>query len=105
MNLLIVMLASVAAALVSAWAAQKAKYWLNSNGVQGGHASFLASAMSMSIPLLILLFGNHLIPADLTIWPAIIAAGCAIRAAIRQKDGVDPAVKRRETLARLGIVE
>ena len=105
MNFLIAIASLIFAALVSAWAARKIKYWLNGKGLKGGHATFVASAVSMSIPLLILLFGNLLIPTDLTVWPAIISAGIAIWTARRQKDGVHPAVQRLEMLARFGIID
>jgi len=105
MNLLTVIISSVAAATIASLIAAKAKYWLNSKGLLGGQATFVASAMSMVIPLMILLFGNLLIPTDLTFWPAVISAGFAIWTARRQHDGVDPAVRRREMLARFGIID
>ncbi len=105
MNLLIVIISSAAAAAIASLVAGKAKYWLNSKGHKGGQATFVASAMSMVIPLMILIFGNVLIPTDLTFWPAVISAGFAIWTARRQKDGVDPAVRRREMLARYGIID
>lgn len=105
MNLLILIISSAAAAAIASLIAGKAKYWLNNKGFTGGHATFVASAMSMIVPVMILLFGNHLIPTDLTFWAAVISAGFAIWTARRQHDGVDPAVRRREMLARFGIIE
>jgi len=85
-NLLLVIIMSIATGSINFSLVRKVKHWFNSKNLRGSKATFVASSVGMMIPVLMLLFGNSLIPAELTFWVAVISACIAIGVAYRQKD-------------------